>query len=107
LFYRKRNTFNIQIVDNDLKFDEYQPITIGNDVWIGSRAIILDGVCIGDGSIIAANSVVTKNVEPYCIVGGVPAKVIKNRFKDEEICDFKNLKWWDMSLSQIKVHFKL
>ena len=107
LFYRKQNTFKLQIVDNDLKFEEYQSVIIGNDVWIASRAIILDGVCIGDGSIIASNTVVTKNVEPYSIVGGVPAKVIKYRFNDKKISELKSFKWWDMSLNQIKIHFNI
>ncbi|MCI6691142.1 MULTISPECIES: acyltransferase [unclassified Clostridium] len=60
---------------------EIKPVTIGNDVWIGSRAIILPGVTIGDGAIIAAGAIVTKDVEPYAIVGGNPAKVIKYRNK--------------------------
>lgn len=58
---------------------EKRKVTIGNDVWIGQRAIIMPGVTIGDGCIVAANAVVTKNVPPYCIVGGVPAKVLKRR----------------------------
>ena len=69
-------------------------ITIGNDVWIGLRAIVMGGVTIGDGAIVAANSVVTKDVPPYAIVGGVPAKIIKMRFSDENINKLKNLKWW-------------
>ncbi|MBQ7922064.1 MAG: CatB-related O-acetyltransferase [Clostridia bacterium] len=64
-------------------FAEERPVVIGNDVWIGDRVIILPGVHIGDGSIIAAGAVVTRDVPPYAIVGGVPAKVIKNR-KDRE-----------------------
>ena len=60
---------------------EIKKVNIGNDVWIGSRAIILPGVTIGDGAIIGAGSIVTKNVEPYAIVGGNPAKVIKYRNK--------------------------
>ena len=60
-------------------FDEERPVVIGNDVWIGDRVIILSGVHVGEGSILAAGSVVTKDVPPYSIVGGVPAKIIKNR----------------------------
>lgn len=73
------------------------PPKIGNDVWIGSNALIMQGVTIGDGAIIAANAVVTKDVEPYCIVGGVPAKIIRKRFSDEEIEVIKYSKWWDKS----------
>lgn len=70
-------------------------ITIGNDVWIGGRAIISRGVTIGDGAIIASGSIVTKDVEPYSIVGGVPAKVIRYRFTDQQIEKLEELQWWD------------
>ena len=106
LFYRSQNTFKINLIEKDLQFEEYLPVSIGNDVWIGSRSLILDGVSIGNGSVIAANSVVTKDVAPYSVIGGVPAKHIKYRFNDNQISKLKNLKWWDMSLSQIKFHFK-
>lgn len=70
-------------------------VKIGNDVWIGSGAKIMSGVTIGDGSVIAANACVTKNVEPYTIVGGVPAKKIKSRFDDDIVEKFMEMKWWD------------
>lgn len=107
LLYRRQNTFKIDLIENDLHFKEYLPVTIGNDVWIGSRSIILDGVIIGNGCIIAANSVVTKNVEPYSIIGGVPAKFIKYRFSKKKIDELNNGKWWDWDLIKIKSHFKL
>ena len=66
-------------------FEELKPIKIGNDVWIGANAVILDGVAIGDGAIIGAGAVVNKDVPPYAIVGGVPAKIIRYRFSDEQI----------------------
>ena len=69
---------------------------IGNDVWIGHNAIVLGGVKIGDGAIIGAGAVVTKDVEPYAIVGGVPAKVIKYRFSKEIIEQLLETKWWDL-----------
>lgn len=75
--------------------DEYKQVNIGNDVWIGTRATILDGVNIGDGAIIAAGAVVTKEVPPYAIVGGVPAKVIKYRFSESRITELLDEKWWD------------
>lgn len=75
-------------------YDEIGKVKIGNDVWIGCNAIIMDNVTIGDGAIIAAGAVVTKNVEPYSIVGGVPARLIKKRFSDEEINKLLEIKWW-------------
>ena len=65
-------------------FEEERPVYIGNDVWIGDRVLILPGVHIGDGSIIAAGAVVTKDVPPYSIVAGVPAKKIRDRFEREQ-----------------------
>ena len=72
-------------------------IIIGNDVWIGYEAVILAGVTIGDGAIIGTRAVVTKDVPPYSIVGGVPAKSIRKRFDDETIVELLRLKWWDWS----------
>lgn len=69
---------------------------IGNDVWIGRDSLIMPGVQIGDGAIIASHSVVTKDVSPYTVVGGNPARVIKQRFDDEMIELLTNLKWWDL-----------
>lgn len=70
---------------------------IGNDVWIGSQVLIIGGVKIGDGAIVAAGSVVTKDVPPYAIVGGVPAKVIRYRFNDDEIKQLLKIQWWNKS----------
>lgn len=71
------------------------PITVGNDVWISMRAIIQSGVTIGDGAVILANAVVTKDVPPYAIAGGVPAKVVRYRFAPEIIQQLLNIAWWD------------
>ncbi|MDL2259004.1 Vat family streptogramin A O-acetyltransferase [Eubacteriales bacterium OttesenSCG-928-K08] len=68
---------------------------IGNDVWIGQNVTIMPGIHIGDGAIIAANAIVTRDVAPYRIVGGNPARVIKKRFDDELINYLLQLKWWD------------
>lgn len=75
---------------------------IGHDVWIGAKACILSGLQIGHGAVIAAGSVVTKDVPPYAIVGGVPAKIIRYRFSEEVIAELLKLKWWDLPLSTIK-----
>jgi len=75
---------------------------IGNDVWIGQNVTILPGIHIGDGAIIGANSVVSKNVEPYTIVAGNPIKVIRKRFDDKGISFLLSLKWWDYPIEEIK-----
>ncbi|MCH3961749.1 MAG: CatB-related O-acetyltransferase [Solobacterium sp.] len=75
---------------------------IGNDVWIGYEAVIMQGVTIGDGAIIGTRAVVTKDVAPYTIVGGVPAKSIRKRFDEETIAELLKMKWWDWSKDRIK-----
>lgn len=70
-------------------------VIIGNDVWIGDNTTIMSGVTIGDGAIVACKSHIVKNVEPYSIVGGNPAKFIKYRFKPEQISKLLEIKWWD------------
>ena len=74
---------------------------IGNDVWIGQNAVILPGVHIGDGAIIGANSIVGSDVEPYTIVAGNPAKVVRKRFDDELIDLLLSFRWWDKSIDEI------
>jgi virginiamycin A acetyltransferase len=74
---------------------------IGNDVWIGYGATIMPGVQIGDGAIIASKAIVTRNVEPYTIVGGNPAREIKKRFSEEKIEQLLALKWWDWPIERI------
>ena len=76
-------------------YKEIGNIQIGNDVWIGNGAVIMDDVTIGDGSIIAAGAIVTKNVDPYSIVGGVPARLIRKRFNEMEIRSLLHFKWWE------------
>jgi virginiamycin A acetyltransferase len=76
-------------------------INIGNDVWIGYKATIMAGVTIGDGAIIATNATVIKDVEPYSIVGGNPAKEIKKRFSKDIISKLLELKWWDWDIEKI------
>ncbi|MGD1704964.1 CatB-related O-acetyltransferase [Dapis sp. BLCC M229] len=74
---------------------------IGNDVWIGYGATIMPGIQVGNGAIIATNSVVKKNVEPYSIVGGNPAKEIRKRFEEEIIKELLEIKWWDWEIEKI------
>ncbi|AHI52386.1 CatB-related O-acetyltransferase [Spiroplasma culicicola] len=75
---------------------------IGNDVWIGYGSIIMPGVTIGNGSIIAAGSVIVKDVEPYTIVGGNPAKLIRKRFCKSTIDKIEETKWWDQDIEEVK-----
>ncbi|WP_194242012.1 CatB-related O-acetyltransferase [Winogradskyella eckloniae] len=94
-----KNIFNEE-VNND--FISKGDITIGNDVWVGAHSLILSGVKINDGAIIAANSVVTKEVPAYAIVAGSPAKVIKYRFSPEVRAQLYAKKWWDWPIEKIK-----
>lgn len=84
-----------------------KPVIIGNDVWIGANVIILPGVSIGDGAVLAAGAVVTKDVDDYAIVGGVPAKVIKYRFNEEEIAKFCKIQWWNWDIEKIMDNLEL
>jgi acetyltransferase-like isoleucine patch superfamily enzyme len=104
LFYSTHKQAQITISDQDY-FQEFENIEIGNDVWVGANVIILDGVKIGDGAIVAAGSVVTKEVLPYSIVGGVPAQVIKSRFSESQIDSLLNIKWWERDMVWIKNNY--
>ena len=85
-------------------WDHKGDIVIGNDVWIGYEAVILAGVTIGDGAIIGTRAVVTKDVPPYTVVGGVPAKPIRKRFPDDTIASLLALRWWDWPEERIAAH---
>ncbi|ADC86478.1 MULTISPECIES: CatB-related O-acetyltransferase [Staphylococcus] len=101
IFYSNNNPFGIK--EAYFKFDDSPNKTIvGHDVWIGANVIVLDGIQIGNGAVIAAGAIVTRNVEPYEIVGGVPAKTIKKRFDDETINKLLESKWWLMSPNELK-----
>lgn len=79
---------------------------VGNDVWIGQNATILPGVHIGDGAVVAANAVVAKDVPPYCIVGGNPARLLKRRFDEETAALLLRLRWWDWPAEMIFAHLE-
>lgn len=95
-FYLKSTPLLKVYVEEDL-FATSAKVIIGNDVWIGESSIIMDGIRIGDGAIIAAGAVVTKDVDDYAIVGGVPAKLIRYRFDIEIRTRLLEFKWWDKS----------
>lgn len=80
----------------------YSKVSVGNDVWIGERAMVMGGVIIGNGAVVAAGAVVTKDVPPYAVVGGVPAKVIKYRFSPEVIEELEKLQWWSLPESVLR-----
>lgn len=87
-------------------WDNKGDIIVHNDVWIGYEAVILAGITIGDGAIIGTRAVVTKDVPPYTVVGGVPAKPIRKRFHDKTITELLKLKWWDWSEEKIFQNMK-
>lgn len=82
----------------DRTFVSNSPVSIGNDVWIAYGVTILSGVSIGDGAVVAANAVVTKDVPPFSIAGGVPARIIKQRFPDKIINRLQEMRWWNYAL---------
>lgn len=87
-------------------FKEFNEINIGNDVWIGANVIVTGGVNIGNGAVIAAGAVVVKDVAPYTVVGGVPARYIKTRFEKEEINKLEKFAWWDRDINWLKTNYK-
>lgn len=99
LFYED---WNLEKSNITTAWDNKGDIIIGNDVWIGYKAIIMAGVHVGNGAIIAAHAVVTKDVQPYTIVGGVPARFIRKRFNEEIIQELEKLKWWNWPIEKIR-----
>ena len=85
-------------------WDNKGDIVIGNDVWIGYEAVVMAGVHIGDGAIIASRAVVTKDVPPYTIVGGTPAQEIRKRFDESTIAQLQELQWWDWPEKRIQAN---
>lgn len=99
LFY---DEWGLDKADVASAWDNKGDIVIGNDVWIGFEAVIMAGVHIGNGAIIGARAVVTKDVAPYTIVGGVPARAIRKRFDDATISRLEGLRWWDWPKERIR-----
>lgn len=99
--------WGLDVKDITKAWDNKGDIVIGNDVWIGYEAVIMSGVTIGDGAIIGTRAVVTKDVPPYTIVGGVPAKPIRKRYSDDEIAQLENPKWWDWPEEKIRKNIEI
>jgi len=100
VFYKGRDSVKAKF--SEFKRNEILTTTIGNDVWVGQNSLIKQGVKIGHGSIIGMGSVVTKDIEPYTIVGGVPAKKIKLRFSEDIISQLIKSQWWELKENELK-----
>ena len=101
VFYSSKMQVGVTFAKED-KFQEERFTLIGSDVWIGANAIIMDGVKVGDGAIVAAGAVVTRDVPPYSVVGGVPAKLIKFRFDERVRNALLDWKWWELPSETLK-----
>lgn len=102
IFYKKGNWgWHDDWIKYPEGFQELAPITIGNNVWVGRNVIVMGGVTIGDNSIVATGAVVTKDVPPFTIVGGVPAKVIKTLFTEEIRERLQHIQWWNLPDEEI------
>lgn len=99
IFFEEWNLDKKQVAS---AWDNKGDIVIGNDVWIGYEAVILSGVHIGDGAIIGTRAVVTKDIPPYTVVGGIPAKEIKKRFEEETINKLQQMQWWNWAFDKIQ-----
>ena len=114
IFYAKHTPLGCSLINEQL-FKEFAyvdecnriQVIIGNDCWIGFGASIIAGVCIGDGAVVLANATVTKDVPPFAIVGGVPAKVVGKRYDDTTIEKLLDIKWWDKDEAWIKENIEL
>lgn len=103
----RRVAYDLATQDDEEFFNwrRTQTVKIGHDVWIGHGAIIMKGVTIGTGSVVASGAVVTKDVPPYTIVAGVPAKPLKRRFSEETSRQLLKIAWWDWSREKLQKHF--
>lgn len=108
--HTKGHTFATECIYNEFRYADEKmkvDVLIGNDCWIGYESLIVAGVTIGDGAVVLARSVVTKDVPPYAIVGGVPAKVIGYRYSEDKISMLINKKWWDKPIDWLKDNWRL
>lgn len=106
IFTERNNSTGHQWADKQTD-NPFKRVFVGNDVWIGTGVMVMGGVTIGDGAVIGAGAVVTKPVPPYAVVGGVPAKIIRYRFSEEQIETLLKLRWWDEPEEILKNNIKL
>lgn len=107
IFTEAHNATKFQWTDKNVNAAPMKKAILGNDVLIGSHALVLGGVSIGNGAVVAAGAVVTKDVPPYAVVGGVPAKVIKYRFSQEIIDKLQEMQWWDWPEEKLRANIGL
>jgi len=105
-FYSSNKHFKTYARENLFK-SEWKNTVIGHDVWIGNNVVIPGGITIGNGAVLASNAVVTKDVPPYAIVGGVPGKIIRYRHSTENIKALQSIKWWDFEENWFNENYKL
>lgn len=103
-FYSAVKQCGTSFVSQELFDETTPPAQIGNDVWIGTGALLVGGITVGDGAVIAAGAVVTKDVAPYTIVAGNPARELRKRFSDEDITSLLETRWWDRPEDWLKAH---
>lgn len=101
VFYSTKMQAGSSFVETNL-FEENLAISIGHDVWIGTNVVIMDGVSIGDGAIVGSGAIITKDVEPYSIIGGIPGKIIKKRFTEDQIKFLLAYQWWNKEDSWLR-----
>ncbi len=107
MFYSIRKQNGTSFATKNLINEYRPPVSIGNDCWIGQRSFLAGGVNIGDGAVVLAGAVVTKDVPPYAIVGGVPAKVIRYRYDEQTISFLLKVKWWNLDKEWLKENWML
>lgn len=107
MFFSTRKQSGASFTQIDRFVELKAPVSIGNDCWIGQRTILIGGITIGDGAVVMAGAVVTKDVPPYAIVGGVPAKVVRYRYDEETIAFLLKTRWWDKPIEWLKENHAL